>query len=79
MMFCFHFLSVATSIPAGFPVITRGPALDVVEKGYSAVLNCEASGNPDPELLWFKDYIPVDLSTERIKLTSCKFFLLQLQ
>ncbi|XP_071800264.1 receptor-type tyrosine-protein phosphatase F-like isoform X1 [Asterias amurensis] len=60
----------ATSIPAGFPVITRGPDLDVVEKGYSAVLNCEASGNPDPELLWFKDYIPVDLSTERIKLTS---------
>jgi netrin-G3 ligand len=60
----------SSSIPAGFPVITREPVLDVVEKGYPILLHCEAEGNPDPEVIWFKEYIPVDLSTERVKLTS---------
>ncbi|XP_038056355.1 receptor-type tyrosine-protein phosphatase S-like isoform X2 [Patiria miniata] len=60
----------STRIPAGFPVITRDPVLDVVEKGFPILLHCEAEGNPDPEIIWFKEYIPVDLSTERVKLTS---------
>jgi hypothetical protein len=60
-----------SSIPAGFPAITREPApVDVVEKGFPKVLHCQAEGNPDPEIMWFKEYIPVDLSTERVKLTS---------
>ena len=54
-------------------MITRDPVLDVVEKGFPKTLHCEAEGNPDPEIMWFKEYIPVDLSTERVKLTSCKY------
>ncbi|KAI8509854.1 hypothetical protein Bbelb_122820 [Branchiostoma belcheri] len=55
-------------LPPGFPVITRDPQLKVVEKGRMATLLCSASGNPDPEITWFKDMTPVDMSDPRIRL-----------
>lgn len=46
-----------------------GPQLKVVEKARTATMLCAASGNPDPEISWFKDFLPVDTATSngRIK------------
>lgn len=46
-----------------------GPQLKVVEKTRTATMLCAASGNPDPEISWFKDMLPVDIgnSNGRIK------------
>lgn len=66
---CF-FLSLAEDhLPAGFPTIDMGPQLKVVEKARTATMLCAASGNPDPEISWFKDFLPVDTATSngRIK------------
>ncbi|XP_059583683.1 receptor-type tyrosine-protein phosphatase F isoform X3 [Alligator mississippiensis] len=56
-------------LPAGFPTIDMGPQLKVVEKARTATMLCAASGNPDPEISWFKDFLPVDtaVSNGRIK------------
>ncbi|KAL4608298.1 receptor-type tyrosine-protein phosphatase F isoform X3 [Arapaima gigas] len=56
-------------IPHGFPTIDMGPQLKVVEKTRTATMLCAASGNPDPEISWFKDFLPVDIgsSNGRIK------------
>ncbi|XP_078248923.1 receptor-type tyrosine-protein phosphatase F isoform X9 [Pogona vitticeps] len=56
-------------IPSGFPTIDMGPQLKVVEKARTATMLCAASGNPDPEISWFKDFLPVDTaaSNGRIK------------
>ncbi|XP_035277755.1 receptor-type tyrosine-protein phosphatase F isoform X14 [Anguilla anguilla] len=56
-------------VPHGFPTIDMGPQLKVVEKTRTATMLCAASGNPDPEISWFKDFLPVDISTSngRIK------------
>ncbi|XP_077981464.1 receptor-type tyrosine-protein phosphatase delta-like [Glandiceps talaboti] len=54
------------SLPAGFPEITQDPALKVIEKGRQATLPCLATGNPRPEITWFKDYVPVSLDNDRI-------------
>ncbi|XP_074507979.1 receptor-type tyrosine-protein phosphatase F isoform X14 [Sebastes fasciatus] len=56
-------------IPHGFPTIDMGPQLKVVEKTRTATMLCAASGNPDPEITWFKDMLPVDISSSngRIK------------
>ncbi|XP_037132911.1 receptor-type tyrosine-protein phosphatase F-like isoform X12 [Syngnathus acus] len=49
-------------IPHGFPTIDLGPQLKVVERTRTATMLCAASGNPDPEITWFKDMLPVDIS-----------------
>ncbi|XP_063770096.1 receptor-type tyrosine-protein phosphatase delta isoform X26 [Pseudophryne corroboree] len=56
-------------IPPGFPTIDMGPQLKVVERTRTATMLCAASGNPDPEITWFKDFLPVDTSNSngRIK------------
>nr|XP_019936796.1 PREDICTED: receptor-type tyrosine-protein phosphatase F isoform X5 [Paralichthys olivaceus] len=56
-------------IPHGFPTIDMGPQLKVVERTRTATMLCAASGNPDPEIYWFKDFLPVDISSSngRIK------------
>nr|XP_020649840.1 receptor-type tyrosine-protein phosphatase S isoform X5 [Pogona vitticeps] len=56
-------------LPPGFPVIDMGPQLKVVERTRTATMLCAASGNPDPEIAWFKDFLPVDPSASngRIK------------
>ncbi|XP_031720947.1 receptor-type tyrosine-protein phosphatase F isoform X24 [Anarrhichthys ocellatus] len=56
-------------VPHGFPTIDMGPQLKVVEKTRTATMLCAASGNPDPEITWFKDMLPVDISSSngRIK------------
>ncbi|XP_019900115.2 receptor-type tyrosine-protein phosphatase F isoform X19 [Esox lucius] len=56
-------------IPHGFPNIDMGPQLKVVERTRTATMLCAASGNPDPEISWFKDFLPVDITSSngRIK------------
>ncbi|XP_072318763.1 protein tyrosine phosphatase receptor type Db isoform X13 [Eucyclogobius newberryi] len=56
-------------LPAGFPTIDMGPQLKVVERSRTATMLCAASGNPDPEITWFKDFLPVNTSNNngRIK------------
>nr|XP_060618338.1 receptor-type tyrosine-protein phosphatase delta isoform X39 [Anolis sagrei ordinatus] len=55
-------------IPRGFPTIDMGPQLKVVERTRTATMLCAASGSPDPEITWFKDFLPVDTSNNgRIK------------
>lgn len=46
-----------------------GPQLKVVERTRTATMLCAASGIPDPEISWFKDFLPVEpaLSQGRIK------------
>ncbi|XP_032923276.1 receptor-type tyrosine-protein phosphatase F isoform X15 [Catharus ustulatus] len=63
-------------LPAGFPTIDMGPQLKVVEKARTATMLCAASGNPDPEISWFKDFLPVDTATSngRIKQLRSVFF-----
>uniref|UniRef100_A0A8C5R1R5 Receptor-type tyrosine-protein phosphatase F n=1 Tax=Leptobrachium leishanense TaxID=445787 RepID=A0A8C5R1R5_9ANUR len=60
---------IREQLPLGFPVIDMGPQLKVVEKTRTATMLCAASGNPDPEISWFKDFLPVDVATSngRIK------------
>ncbi|XP_019717486.1 receptor-type tyrosine-protein phosphatase delta-like isoform X18 [Hippocampus comes] len=56
-------------LPSGFPTIDMGPQLKVVERSRTATMLCAASGNPDPEISWFKDFLPVNTSNNngRIK------------
>ncbi|XP_051757169.1 receptor-type tyrosine-protein phosphatase delta isoform X45 [Ctenopharyngodon idella] len=56
-------------LPAGFPTIDMGPQLKVVERTRTATMLCAASGNPDPDISWFKDFLPVNTSNNngRIK------------
>ncbi|XP_043991416.1 receptor-type tyrosine-protein phosphatase F-like isoform X14 [Gambusia affinis] len=56
-------------VPPGFPTIDMGPQLKVVEKTRTATMLCAAGGNPDPEISWYKDMLPVDINSSngRIK------------
>nr|XP_033478701.1 receptor-type tyrosine-protein phosphatase S isoform X11 [Epinephelus lanceolatus] len=56
-------------LPLGFPNIDMGPQLKVVERTRTATMLCAASGNPDPEITWYKDFLPIDPSASngRIK------------
>ncbi|XP_041077229.1 receptor-type tyrosine-protein phosphatase delta isoform X32 [Polyodon spathula] len=69
-------------LPSGFPTIDMGPQLKVVERTRTATMLCAASGNPDPEITWFKDFLPVDTTNNngRIKqLRSESFGALQIE
>lgn len=55
--------STEDQIPHGFPSIDMGPQLKVVERTRTATMLCAASGNPDPEIFWFKDFLPVEIDS----------------
>lgn len=63
------FLFTEDLLPPGFPDIDMGPQLKVVERTRTATMLCAASGNPDPEITWYKDFLPIDPSASngRIK------------
>ncbi|XP_062285199.1 receptor-type tyrosine-protein phosphatase S-like [Scomber scombrus] len=52
-------------LPFGFPSIDMGPQLKVVERTRTATMLCAASGIPDPEISWFKDFLPIDPSSSQ--------------
>ena len=49
-------------------MISESPTLKAVEKDRNTVMVCTADGNPDPNIMWLKDFIPVDLTDPRLKL-----------
>lgn len=67
--FFFFFPPTEDLLPPGFPNIDMGPQLKVVERTRTATMLCAASGNPDPEITWYKDFLPIDPSASngRIK------------
>ncbi|XP_063311189.1 receptor-type tyrosine-protein phosphatase delta isoform X3 [Pelobates fuscus] len=66
-------------IPRGFPTIDMGPQLKVVERTRTATMLCAASGNPDPEISWFKDYLPVDTSNSNGRIKQLRSGALQIE
>ncbi|XP_024908963.1 receptor-type tyrosine-protein phosphatase S isoform X6 [Cynoglossus semilaevis] len=63
-------------LPSGFPNIDMGPQLKVVERTRTATMLCAASGSPDPEITWYKDFLPIDPSASngRIKQLRSEVF-----
>ncbi|KAM8850969.1 receptor-type tyrosine-protein phosphatase F isoform 18-T19 [Spinachia spinachia] len=66
-------------VPHGFPSIDMGPQLKVVEKTRTATMLCAASGNPDPEISWFKDMLPVDISSSNGRIKQLRSGALQIE
>ncbi|TKS79507.1 Receptor-type tyrosine-protein phosphatase F [Collichthys lucidus] len=71
--------AVQNQIPHGFPTIDMGPQLKVVEKTRTATMLCAASGNPDPEISWFKDMLPVDISSSNGRIKQLRSGALQIE
>ncbi|XP_053094012.1 receptor-type tyrosine-protein phosphatase S isoform X8 [Pangasianodon hypophthalmus] len=66
-------------LPPGFPNIDMGPQLKVVERTRTANMLCAASGNPDPEITWFKDFLPIDPSTSNGRIKQLRSGALQIE
>ncbi|XP_061627386.1 receptor-type tyrosine-protein phosphatase S-like isoform X22 [Phyllopteryx taeniolatus] len=66
-------------LPSGFPTIDMGPQLKVVERSRTATMLCAASGNPDPEISWFKDFLPVNTSSNNGRIKQLRSGALQIE
>ncbi|XP_071026176.1 receptor-type tyrosine-protein phosphatase S isoform X4 [Oncorhynchus clarkii lewisi] len=66
-------------LPGGFPNIDMGPQLKVVERTRTATMLCAASGNPDPEITWFKDFLPIDPNTSNGRIKQLRSGALQIE
>ena len=67
---CFFFL-FQYSVPRGYPILNKLPQMQTVEKGRNAVFHCNASGDPEPVIIWFKDGLPIDQkSNPRYRITE---------
>ncbi|KAF4802949.1 Receptor-type tyrosine-protein phosphatase S [Turdus rufiventris] len=73
------FIPSEDQIPRGFPTIDMGPQLKVVERTRTATMLCAASGNPDPEITWFKDFLPVDTSNNNGRIKQLRSGALQIE
>ncbi|XP_030581483.1 receptor-type tyrosine-protein phosphatase F-like [Archocentrus centrarchus] len=67
------------NIPLGFPSIDVGPQLKVVEKNRTATMLCTASGDPQPEISWFKDMLPVNISSSNGRIKQLRSGALQME
>ncbi|XP_071388166.1 protein tyrosine phosphatase receptor type Db isoform X15 [Centroberyx affinis] len=56
-----------------------GPQLKVVERSRTATMLCAASGNPDPEITWFKDFLPVNTSNNNGRIKQLRSGALQIE
>nr|XP_040026199.1 receptor-type tyrosine-protein phosphatase S-like isoform X5 [Gasterosteus aculeatus aculeatus] len=66
-------------LPFGFPSIDMGPQLKVVERTRTATMLCAASGIPDPEISWFKDFLPVDPVSNQGRIKQLRSGALQIE
>ncbi|XP_043991415.1 receptor-type tyrosine-protein phosphatase F-like isoform X13 [Gambusia affinis] len=66
-------------VPPGFPTIDMGPQLKVVEKTRTATMLCAAGGNPDPEISWYKDMLPVDINSSNGRIKQLRSGALQIE
>lgn len=67
---------MCVDFPAGYPRITLHPKLKSVEKASNAIMQCEATGVPEPTIMWLKDFLPIDRSDPRIQLLDTGIYLL---
>lgn len=65
LLSCVLWVFAEDLLPFGFPSIDMGPQLKVVERTRTATMLCAASGIPDPEISWFKDFLPVEPSASQ--------------
>ncbi|XP_038108964.1 tyrosine-protein phosphatase Lar isoform X4 [Culex quinquefasciatus] len=56
--------------PSGFPVITQSPTTRVIEIGHTAVMQCKATGSPQPKIYWIKDMKRVDMTNSRYSINA---------
>ena len=61
-------VAAAAAVPGGYPRIIENPTLKSVEKDRNTVMICNSAGEPEPSIVWYKDYVPVDMSDPRLKL-----------
>ncbi|XP_074507067.1 receptor-type tyrosine-protein phosphatase S isoform X3 [Sebastes fasciatus] len=66
-------------LPFGFPSIDMGPQLKVVERTRTATMLCAASGIPDPEISWFKDFLPIDPVSSQGRIKQLRSGALQIE
>ncbi|XP_043954026.1 receptor-type tyrosine-protein phosphatase S-like isoform X26 [Gambusia affinis] len=66
-------------LPPGFPTIDMGPQLKVVERTRTATMLCAASGNPDPDITWFKDFLPVNTTNNNGRIKQLRSGALQIE
>ncbi|XP_017269876.1 receptor-type tyrosine-protein phosphatase S isoform X33 [Kryptolebias marmoratus] len=66
-------------LPPGFPTIDMGPQLKVVERTRTATMLCAASGNPDPDIAWFKDFLPVNTTNNNGRIKQLRSGALQIE
>ncbi|XP_064869704.1 receptor-type tyrosine-protein phosphatase S-like isoform X7 [Oncorhynchus nerka] len=66
-------------LPFGFPSIDMGPQLKVVERTRMATMLCAASGIPDPEISWFKDFLPIEPSSSQGRIKQLRSGALQIE
>ncbi|XP_077962456.1 receptor-type tyrosine-protein phosphatase delta isoform X26 [Gasterosteus aculeatus] len=66
-------------LPSGFPTIDMGPQLKVVERTRTATMLCAASGNPDPDISWFKDFLPVNTTNNNGRIKQLRSGALQIE
>ncbi|XP_016897893.1 receptor-type tyrosine-protein phosphatase S isoform X5 [Cynoglossus semilaevis] len=66
-------------LPSGFPNIDMGPQLKVVERTRTATMLCAASGSPDPEITWYKDFLPIDPSASNGRIKQLRSGALQIE
>ncbi|XP_071217277.1 receptor-type tyrosine-protein phosphatase S-like isoform X4 [Salvelinus alpinus] len=66
-------------LPFGFPSIDMGPQLKVVERTRTTTMLCAASGIPDPEISWFKDFLPIEPSSSQGRIKQLRSGALQIE
>uniref|UniRef100_A0A8C7LPL3 protein-tyrosine-phosphatase n=1 Tax=Oncorhynchus kisutch TaxID=8019 RepID=A0A8C7LPL3_ONCKI len=66
-------------LPFGFPSIDMGPQLKVVERTWTATMLCAVSGIPDPEISWFKDFLPIEPSSSQGRIKQLRSGALQIE
>ena len=75
------------ALPEGFPVVREitNTTVTVIEKGFPMTLRCRITGDPMPEVIWYRNKSPVDVhSSNRVRVVNrhgvsgSKFILLQL-
>ncbi|XP_018646753.1 receptor tyrosine phosphatase type r2a,putative [Schistosoma mansoni] len=56
-----------SNAPSGYPRFLNSFSVIVARKNSEVELECRATGDPIPEITWFRDSIPIDLANPRYK------------
>ncbi|KER33991.1 hypothetical protein T265_12473, partial [Opisthorchis viverrini] len=61
---------VNSDLPQGYPILHSPPKPTSATIGDVAQLECEVSGNPQPEVVWIKNEIPIPTNGPRISIAG---------